>query len=132
MTKERIREFGTIKELADFLEVEESLHDKPKKNKTEKDIKVILFDIGIPISLTGYNYIVYSARLATEDSTILEHVTKTLYPEVAKRFITTRNGAERGIRKAIEVAWRKEKLSEWFDSKPTNTEFLKYITKMIK
>lgn len=64
-------------------------------------------------------------------------VTKTLYPEVAKRFGTTASRVERAIRHAIEVAWDRgdlETLQKYFGytvsnakGKPTNSEFIAMI-----
>ena len=68
---------------------------------------------------------------------IINSVTKTLYPTVAKMYSTTASRVERGIRHAIEVAWDRgdlETLQKYFGytvnstkGKPTNSEFIAMI-----
>ena len=68
---------------------------------------------------------------------IINSVTKTLYPTVAKMYSTTSSRVERAIRHAIEVAWDRgdlETLQRFFGytvsntkGKPTNSEFIALI-----
>ena len=65
------------------------------------------------------------------------HVTKRLYPMVAKQYSTTASRVERTIRHAVEVAWDRgnvDTLTGYFGytinnnkCKPTNSEFIAMI-----
>ena len=69
-------------------------------------------------------------------------VTKRLYPEIAKRNMTTASRVERAIRHAIEVAWDRgdvDTLNSYFGytihnlrGKPTNSEFIAMISDKIR
>ena len=73
-----------------------------------------------------------------EDPTLINSVTKRLYPEIAKRNDTTASRVERAIRHAIEVAWDRgdvDVLNSYFGytihnlrGKPTNSEFIAMIS----
>ena len=73
---------------------------------------------------------------------MLNSITKSLYPEIAKRFQTSPSRVERAIRHAIEVAWGRGKMDtidELFGytihngkGKPTNSEFIALITDRIR
>ena len=79
--------------------------------------------------------------MAVLDTEVINAVTKTLYPAVAKRFNTTPSRVERAIRHAIEVAWDRgdlETLQKYFGytvsnvkGKPTNSEFIAMIADRI-
>ena len=75
-----------------------------------------------------------SIMLAVENQDIINSITKTLYPTLAKKFNTTSSRVERAIRHAIEVAWNRGQI-EMHDKifgytvnsnkgKPTNSEFI--------
>ena len=80
--------------------------------------------------------------LTVEDQDIINYVTKTLYPAVAKSFGTTTSRVERAIRHAIEVAWDRgdvDTLNGYFGytisrqrGKPTNSEFIAMIADKIR
>lgn len=103
---------------------------KNYKEVITKSIK----ELGIPASLTGYHYIRYAVELMINDITLMNAITKTLYPTVAKEFNTTSIRVERSIRHAIEISWNRanEKFAtELFGysidankGKPTNGEFI--------
>ncbi len=75
--------------------------------------------------------------MAVNDNTIINSVTKVLYPAVAKYYDTTSSRVERAIRHAIEVAWDRgdiDVLNSYFGytiantrGKPTNSEFIAMI-----
>ena len=98
----------------------------------------IIHQIGVPAHIKGYNYLRESIILAIKDSEIINSVTKTLYPTVAKEHSTTSSRVERAIRHAIEVAWDRgdvNVLNSYFGytihnnrGKPTNSEFIAMIS----
>lgn len=70
-----------------------------------KNIQELLLTVGFPQHVYGYNYIMYSLELIMENPEILHHITKELYPEVAKHFASTPARVERAIRTAIQITW---------------------------
>lgn len=74
-------------------------------NANPKNIQELLLTIGFPQHVYGYNYIMYSLELIIENPEILHHITKELYPEVAKHFNSTPARVERAIRTAIHITW---------------------------
>ena len=105
------------------------------------DIKMqvtkIIHQIGVPALIKGYQYLRTAILLTIQDSDIINSVTKTLYPSVAKKYQTTTSRVERAIRHAIEVAWDRgdvDTLNSYFGytiqnnrGKPTNSEFIAMI-----
>lgn len=91
-------------------------------------------ELGIPANLQGYHYIRYAIELMINDITLMNAITKTLYPTVAKQFNTTPRKAERSIRHAIETGWDRANIDfadELFGysvnankGRPTNSEFI--------
>ena len=75
--------------------------------------------------------------MVTNNNQIINEVTKTLYPTIAREYDTTSSRVERAIRHAIEVAWDRgdvEVLDSFFGytihknkGKPTNSEFIAMI-----
>ena len=53
----------------------------------------------------GYEFLRDAILLTIADHGYINAVTKRLYPEIAKRNMTTASRVERAIRHAIEVAW---------------------------
>lgn len=100
----------------------------------ERRIAEVLKDLGVPASLKGFNYLRTAIAVCVADQSILDHITKRLYPELAKHYGTTSPRVERGIRHAVEVAWDRgdvDVLKQYFGNtvsaskgKPTNSEFL--------
>ncbi len=80
--------------------------------------------------------------MSVEDMDVINSITKTLYPSVAKRYQTTASRVERAIRHAIEVAWDRgdvDTLNEIFGytihtnkGKPTNSEFIAMIADKLR
>ncbi len=105
-------------------------------------ITEMIHEIGIPAHIKGYQYIRYSILLAVKDESIINSITKTLYPTVAKKHKTTSSRVERAIRHAIEVAWDRgdiDTLNSYFGytvqnnkGKPTNSEFIAMISDKIR
>ena len=108
----------------------------------ECDMEVVVTDIihqiGIPAHIKGYHYLREAILLSLSDTDMLESVTKSLYPSVAKKFDTTPSRVERAIRHAIETAWDRgdlDTIQTMFGytvsggkGKPTNSEFIALIT----
>lgn len=90
--------------------------------------------IGVPAHIKGYRFLRDSILMVIETPTLINAVTKVLYPDIATQHDTTASRVERAIRHAIEVAWDRgdiEILNFYFGStvhslrgKPTNSEFI--------
>lgn len=108
-----------------------------RRNAIESLVTNVIHEIGVPAHIKGYQYLRYAIIIAVEDMDVINSITKTLYPMVAKEFGTTPSRVERAIRHAIEVAWDRgdlETLQKYFGytvsntkGKPTNSEFIALI-----
>ncbi len=106
-------------------------------NVMETQITKIIHEIGVPAHIKGYQYLRCAILMSVKDSSIINTVTKVLYPEVARIYSTTPSRVERAIRHAIEVAWDRgdvDVLNSYFGytiqnnrGKPTNSEFIAMI-----
>ena len=84
--------------------------------------------------IRGYQFLREGIKLAVDNPPIINAITKSLYPSIAKKFGTTSSKVERAIRHAIEVAWNRGKIEninsvfgvKVYNSseKPTNGEFI--------
>lgn len=117
----------------DFLENSET---GPCKKIDEK-ISHIFITVGIPAHIKGYQFLREAVKLAVGNPSIINSITKQLYPSIAKQFDTTPSKVERAIRHAIEVGWnrgRADRVNDIFGvkafdrkDKPTNGEFIALI-----
>ena len=73
--------------------------------KLDEIISNRLNEIGIPVRLKGYNFIITAVKEVLGNDGKLEAVTKVLYPDVARKHGSTPQRVEKAIRHAIEVAW---------------------------
>lgn len=117
-----------------------------KANSFSDDMEIVVTDIihqlGVPAHIKGYHYLRTAILYSIEDKTLLESVTKLLYPTVANIYDTTSSRVERAIRHAIEIAWDRgnvDTLNSFFGytvdigkGKPTNSEFIALITDKLR
>lgn len=103
----------------------------------EEELKTILLRAGIYPKLVGYDYLIAALKIAVNDPCVVKNVTNLLYPVVAEHFGTSVGSVERGIRHALEVSCKRDKLSKINDvvgadifasgDRPTNAEFLSLV-----
>ena len=142
---QRIKDFSRQSEITDNVySPSSSVQFKPEPNETdfERMITSIIHDVGIPAHIKGYQFIRSAILMAIKDCEVINHITKQLYPDLAKMYKTTPSRIERAIRHAIEVSWtrgRSETMNELFGytissekGKPTNSEFIAMIADYIK
>lgn len=108
----------------------------------EQKIHSALKELGMPPHVQGYRYVVYAIQLCLEDESLLEAVTRELYPAIAEKFQATGPKVERGIRQAIELVFDRadpDVLGAYFGNtvspckgKATNTEFLATMVTQFK
>ena len=98
--------------------------------------------LGVPCSLTGYNYLVTAVYMMLDDEALREAITKRLYPEIAVQYNSTPARVERAMRFAIETAWDRgdtDVLNKYFGNtvssdrgRPTIREFVCQLAHVIK
>jgi len=103
----------------------------------DEEISNIFISIGIPPHIKGYAYLREGIKMAVNKPSIINRVTKELYPKIGEKFETSASKVERAIRHAIEVAWNKgriDAINSVFGSrvyigteKPTNSEFIALV-----
>lgn len=104
----------------------------------EAQVTRLIHHVGIPAHIKGYQYLRTAIIATYNDATLINSITKRLYPMIATAYGTTSSRVERAIRHAIEVAWDRgdcDVLSELFGytvqktkGKPTNSEFIALIS----
>ncbi len=125
-----------LKEI-DSCEYLQSTKTPKKNNQLEERISKIFISVGIPPHIKGYQYLREGVKMAVSEPTIINNITKQLYPRIGEKFETTASKVERAIRHAIEVAWNRGRI-ETINSmlgirayvgndKPTNGEFIALI-----
>ena len=117
-----------------------------RANSLSDDMEIVVTDIihqlGVPAHIKCYHYLRTAILYSIEDKTLLDSVTKLLYPTVANIYDTTSSRVERAIRHAIEIAWDRgnvDTLNSFFGytvdtgkGKPTNSEFIALITDKLR
>lgn len=113
------------------------VRDKRRTASLDEKISNIFITIGIPPHIKGFTYLREGIKLAVEDPSIINKVTKELYPRIGEKFSTSASKVERAIRHAIEVAWnrgRTDAISSIFgarvyigNERPTNSEFIALV-----
>ena len=110
----------------------------------ELEIRVtkVLHELGVPAHIRGHNYLRDAIMLTVSDPSLLNVVTKELYPAVAKQHGSSSSKVERAIRHAIEVAWCRgniEAIHRFFGftvndnkGKPTNSECIAMIADKLR
>lgn len=113
----------------------------PSSTMDEK-ITSIFLTIGIPAHIKGYPYLREAVKMSIDDISIVNKITKELYPGIAEKFDTTSSKVERAIRHAIDVAWNRgriQNMNEVFgidiykaNDRPTNGEFIALIADRLR
>lgn len=114
----------------------------PTPADLEVQITEIIHQLGVPAHVKGYHYVREAILLAVTNTDVMNSITKSLYPEVAKKYNTASSRVERAIRHAIEIAWNRgdiEVLQSYFGytvstnkGKPTNSEFISMIADKLR
>lgn len=116
---------------------------RERKDKVvRKEVTKIIQDIGIPVSLKGYHYIIEAILMVIANQEMIQQLGKSIYTKIAKEYNTNIDAVERAIRTAIEKVTKTgniDKIYEIFGytinpnkGKPTNKEFIATIAYKIK
>lgn len=110
----------------------------PGLESTDEQITNLFLTLGIPAHIKGYQYLREAVRMVLDNHDVINHITKELYPGIAKKFGTSSSKVERAMRHAIEVAWTRGRLdtvNQMYgykvfakDDKPTNGEFIALVS----
>ena len=102
----------------------------------------LFLTLGIPAHIKGYQYLRAGVKMAVENPSVVNRITKELYPGIAARFDTTASKVERAIRHAIEVAWNRGRVDTLNrvlgcrvctpEDKPTNGEFIAMLADKLR
>lgn len=104
-------------------------------------IAILVKKVGISPAILGYKYITEAVKMAVEDDTVLDCITRRLYPDIAKKFATTPGRVERMIRYAAELSYENMPLVMrdvifsnticGYRGKPTNSEFIATLAEVV-
>lgn len=107
----------------------------PKENS--RRITELFLRMGVPPHLKGYQYLKEAVKFTLEDRMIIYHITKDLYPKVAKKFGVTSTKVELAIRHTAEVMYNRDGMRRFYEvlgfpterkqQKPTNGEMVALI-----
>jgi len=107
----------------------------------EEKVANLFLALGIPPQIKGYQYLREAVKMVLNDHSVINRITKELYPGVAKQYDTSASKVERAMRHAIEVAWNRGRIGsankllgyEVFSQrdKPTNGEFIAMVADKI-
>ena len=100
------------------------------KRDLERDVTNMIHDIGVPAHIRGYQYLREAIQMSVKDMDMLGSITKTLYPEIAKKYETTPSRVERAIRHALDALFGYT--INTGKGKPTNSEFIALIADKIR
>ena len=108
----------------------------------ERAISQVLHKLQVPAHFKGYAYLRTAIYESVFDPSLINEVTKRLYPLVAAKFGTTCHRVERSIRFAIETVCAKSRLDYLYrimgytvdekKGKPTNASFIAKIADQIR
>jgi len=107
----------------------------------EEKLSNIFMTAGIPVHVKGFRFLKEAVKQSVEQPSMINNITKMLYPSIAKKYESTPSKVERAIRHAIGVAWSKgkiENINKIFgvqlygrEDKPTNGELIALVADKI-
>ena len=92
----------------------------------------LLKDLGMSARLDGAAYFIEAAVHCHSDALLLKNLSKGLYAQLAQRMDTTVSRIERSMRSAIAIAYDRGTLSQCFDHRPSNREFIEYLINTVE
>jgi two-component system response regulator (stage 0 sporulation protein A) len=128
-------------ELFNIRYIESSSQKTVSDKAIDERLAHILISAGIPPHIRGYQFLREAVKFTTRTPSLINNITKKLYPAVADKFETTPSKVERAIRHAIEVAWERGKIENINSiygikifakgEKPTNGELIALVSDKI-
>lgn len=111
----------------DTFRVKQQRQQQIAKNDNAYRIHNLLFNMGIPLRCVGSRYLAESVLMVQENRTLLNNLTKGLYAEMGNRLNTSPGSIERSLRSVISATYERGNLSDSFDNRPTNKQFLLFL-----
>ena len=109
---------------------------------TAKWITELLWEVGIPMHLHGYHYLIDAIQISIHQPEMNINLSHEIYPCIAQRYHTSASRVERSIRNAIELAWKRGNLAavngifgrslNFIYEKPSNGEMIAILTEKIR
>ena len=93
-------------------------------------VNSFLLDARVPMK-SGFHYLGTAITMSCKDPSYMNLLTKTLYPEIAKKFDTTKSAVEKNIRYVIDTSWSRGGIS-WTDQRPSTGEFIRYAVMKLR
>ena len=123
-----ILECGTA---ADRFPIQDNAGEKEDATARRSSLaRDLMKKLGISPKLDGSAYILETV-LHCRDEMLLRNLSRGLYAELARRMNTTPQRVERSLRSAIQIAYDRGTLSQHFNSKPTNRQFIAYMLRVV-
>jgi len=127
----------TVNEYTVTQRFDDSEYGDFEDKQLDETIRKIFLEMGIPANLKGFGYLCAGVYYTVNEPSIMNSVTKRLYPAIAEKYKTTTSKVERAIRHAIDVAWNKRRTNKinsmlgvqaFSDSeKPTSSELIAIV-----
>ena len=102
------------------------------------EIYTLLYALGARANLCGFRYVSYAILLVLENPERLARPTERIYPEIARRYRTTPEEAQRDVRRLIFLIWKRNprglaKLAgEPLDASPSPKRFLTIVRRYLE
>lgn len=110
-------------------------------DRTKHDSVVLLKKLGVNPAIKGWTYLNEAIQMSVDDPTVMEMVTKVIYPTIAEKCGTTSMRVDRAMRHAVEQAFfvaPAEAISAVFGNsidprrgKATNSQFIATLVNVI-
>ena len=131
-----------VLDMAEVGTIDEGIERQLNDSYIEKNVSAILNNTGIFPNLKGYKYLKSAILYGYKDESMLDGITKVLYPRIARENNTTPDRVERAIRHAIESAWKKFSGNDFYIKmgfsgcndrrRPTNSEYIFTVLEYLK
>ncbi len=109
------------------LEIKENDLENDAERSRGAIVHKLLKDWGMSARLDGVAYFIEAAVHCHNDALLLKNLSKGLYAQLAQRMDTSVSRIERSMRSAIAIAYDRGSLSQCFDHRPSNREFIEYL-----
>ena len=93
--------------------------------------RALLSSLGMPARLIGSACVIETITDLQGDRLLFRNLSKGLYSRLAERMNSTVPRIERALRSAIAVAYERGALKQRFPRRPTNRQFLEFVTREV-